>query len=555
MSHSLQNARQRALAYLAANSPNNLSPGEQATILIVSGGASSPALKPYHEKIAAAIAKRLAGEWPKQADLNELCIQFAALQTYNKKLLDGKYFATLAVQLVNAEAATGGPYYNNADSSRPDLETNLMIAYLFHLFEKPLPHVDTFIKSNLATVPALSPLARFAARVMKIPVAPSNSLIDRILQGYSPTTASTQDFLTTLLQAQRPNGSWNDESGTLSPWSLTILALPLLQPTPTQEPVADQRHMARLAEVEAELQHAPVELHPLALAILKDIKRLDTTKEIVLIPYFFADHFPQLNSSLVSLASRANIYCWMAYILYDRLLDGDETPPESLPLMAFAMRRSQALYSQIAPSARALRLAHDTFDTMDSTNAWEVRHTRFTRQGSAIKITALPRYGLRHYLADRSLGHILGPQLLALHLAASPAQHRALQQGLQHFLIARQLHDDIHDWSEDLHSGQASFVVTHLLRKIRVKPGVYQVEALAAKMRTEFWRHSLSDLTSLTIKHASLSKEALLKSGLVPNTSGLINLVGNLQQTAVHAGIEQERYRTFLHEFSRKSEA
>lgn len=499
------------------NPPKDLPLHEQALILCKSHKNHTAEQHNYYKIFAKNIKEQLTDSISRNINLSELCIYITALYLYDKKQFSGKYFATLAARLVEAESAPGGPYYS---SSTLDLETNILVAYLFQVLKKPLPKTQEFIRSHFtsSTFPQLTLFAQHASKAMGLQ---SNSL-------------------------------WH-QSKDLTPWANTFLTKQFVEHSPSPHYFPNKTlHTERLAEIEQDLQTMPLELRSLSHAILKEIRQLDTTQEVVLMPYFFAKAYPHLNPSLIKRLSHANIYCWMAYILYDRLLDGDKTPPESLPLMSFAMRRSQAIYLQTAPTATAVKLIQVTFDTMDATNAWEVKKARFSQQGRRTHINILPRYRQRQPLANRSLGHILGPLLLAHHLGASPAQRKALQHGLHHFLIARQLHDDIHDWAEDMHNGQASFVVTYLLRKCGIKPGIYDPESLLAILRTEFWRQSFHEITAIILQHASLSKKAFAKSKLVPSTSQLVALVENLHKAARQAELEHERYRAFLHEFSDK---
>jgi hypothetical protein len=550
MDHSTLQAIQKAQTYIRT-ARTTLTLAEKATILLMSNAAAENNSLPFAKKFADEVKSHLKGKGAKKETLHDFCLSFAAVYTYDKKQIDGKYFATLAQRLIKAEYAPGGPYYNDATL---DLETNCLIAYLFHLFGKPLPAVQTFILSHkdLGRRATLSPLTAYITTTLRLlPQAAPKTPLSAILFSITPGGSLNQQDKDLLLTSQQSNGSWRDSSR-LSPLAVTLIVSTVLShhQVPASLLAHNKRYRRLLNEATDDLQTLPADLRGLALTLLDDIRRLDKTHEIVLISYFFADHFPHLKPTLAATLAHANIYCWVAYILYDRLLDGDKTPPESLPLLAFAMRRSHQLYRQAVSLPTAQKLVDEAFTTMDITNAWEVRHARFTKQGRAIEIKKLPSYRSHLPLANRSLGHILGPLLLSLELSATRSQFQALQQGLHHFLIARQLQDDIHDWTQDIQNGQASAVVVHLLRRLGIQPGLHDTDQLIAAMQQEFWQRSLGEITTLIARHTAKSKKAFLKSNLVENSSGLIALVESLHAATLKIAEEQRKYRSFLSEFS-----
>lgn len=73
-------------------------------------------------------------------------------------------------------------------------------------------------------------------------------------------------------------------------------------------------------------------------------------------------------------------------------------------------------------------------------------------------------------LAQRAMGHVIGPLLELRDSDKLHSQQLAIQRGLEQYLIARQLNDDIHDWKQDVSVGQITFVVAYLLKQLEVTP-------------------------------------------------------------------------------------
>src|SRR5882762_7259741 len=106
------------------------------------------------------------------------------------------------------------------------------------------------------------------------------------------------------------------------------------------------------------------------------------------------------------------------------------------------MRRSLALFFAALPKDHDFQaFVEQTFDTIDSANAWELAHCRFPASEQTITITQLPDYGNLAKLAERSLGHTLSPLaiLAASNVPIAAKDFTQTQKALRHYLIARQL--------------------------------------------------------------------------------------------------------------------
>src|SRR5690606_507803 len=97
----------------------------------------------------------------------------------------------------------------------------------------------------------------------------------------------------------------------------------------------------------------------------------------------------------------------------------------------------------------------------DAANAWEIMHCRGEIENNALRIKKLPDYGDYWQLADRSLGHTVA--VVGVMHAAGQKNTKNICDFFKHYLIARQLNDDAHDWEEDLAKCHVNAVAARIL--------------------------------------------------------------------------------------------
>lgn len=404
-----------------------------------------------------------------EVPLDHFCLSLAALYAKNKAA-DGEKLAQLVQLLIANESRPGGPYFGPKKTL--DFPTNLAIGYLFTLLGTPLPAVDKFIALRRT--------------------GPHPAAITRLLKKYD-----------------------------------------LLRQSITKKHTPPPQHAAIFAAVSHSLAQLAQPEKSLALTFLNKVQLADTNYEIALLPTFFAHSLTAPHASLpLTQLGLANIYCWVAYSIYDKLLD-DEPSAQFLPVANIAMRKSLQTYSQLFPPVHPFQsYFQETFTRMDHANAWELAHARFERAGESIIISQLPHYGHYQILADRSSGHILGPLAIATLCDVSSDAFHHFEKGLRHYLIARQLSDDIHDWKEDFTAGHASSIITYLLQQLHTSPGTYSFASLFEAMQANFWQSSMENLTAIIVRHLQYSRRHLLRSGLLQKNTPLFTLHSRLESIA-----------------------
>ncbi len=419
--------------------------------------------------------------WAREAPLHEVCIEVADRYRENKKSLNGAVLAAIASRLVAAELHPGGPYKHSDGSV--DIVTNLSIGYLFACLQKPLPYIESLRKK---------------------------------LEKHSQHPPSLQRLLL------KYRGLSNDTS-------------PL--PPPSN---------ASYTAAYSQLGQLPKPLKTLAFSFLDRLEKTDKNREIALLPTFFYESLTTTEiSPSLSILGEANIYCWIAYTIYDHLLDGEQAT-QYLPVANVSMRLALQRYQSLFPGNPSFQQkVMSVFDGMDAANSWEMKYCRFEQKGSMTTITTLPAYGRYDFLARRSLGHALGPLAIAYANSLRPLQVDALEKGFRHYLIARQLSDDIHDWQEDMRAGHGSAVVTYILNDERIKAGTYEIEPLISTMQSNFWRRSMQATNTIIRQHVRLSRKYLSNSQILRKDGPFLELVTRLDAIATESSLERQRYEEF----------
>jgi hypothetical protein len=119
--------------------------------------------------------------------------------------------------------------------------------------------------------------------------------------------------------------------------------------------------------------------------------------------------------------------------------------------------------------------------------------------------------------------------ILAHYLPVGCRQWQHIETAFRHYLIARQLNDDMHDWAKDMQAGQASYVVTAILRSMRVDRGTYDLDELLPAMQKHFRYTAMLKICQQIQYHIDQSRHYFVQSQLLQPVSELHLLLDNLE--------------------------
>jgi hypothetical protein len=303
------------------------------------------------------------------------------------------------------------------------------------------------------------------------------------------------------------------------------------------------------------------DLRAQAMAALERQLARDRDGQIVLLPYVWERALrPSLRRAGREVELRlgmVSLYGWMSYTIYDDFLDG-EGEPAQLGVANVGLRELAGLLAGTRPDIPAVaELVDEVLVRIEAANTWEVTHCRMRLEQGALVLDEVPDYGDFGRLADRSLGHALGPLLLLLargHALNSVAVKQT-RQFFEHYLVVRQLNDDMHDWEADLLRGQVNAVGAWLLRRERAQVrglAPAGLRELVERLKRRLWREEVVAVCEIFFKHAEEARAALRANPELRDATWLEAWLEPLERSARQALQERERTLRFIEAYQRE---
>jgi len=529
---------------------------------------------------------------PLPDDLDDTACVVSALQLHGALKPDGAFQAQLARTLIAAETSPGGPYKTWTVSTKTrgwddvDPAVNANVGYMLSLQQVSLQPLNDYISSALrdnalkspyyvSSVPTLffmsqwytgTELAVLQRRVQRhLATQHRNPLLLSMLllaAQSSGIPAARHRQAANRLIALRTGDHWpaaacyihRTKHHTIEYGGSAALTTAFaLKALATKSSAAPAKHVAKPRQNTNILRHATQAVQfaeePLRSMYLRftadtvdqDTKHLITDAAGNVVRAFNVS----LSGSVQTQLNLGSLNGWIAYTIYDDLLD-EEGSPEMLSAANFAMRQSLAHFHSALPNNQAFQdSVKKTFMTIDAANLWEMQHARVYIAGNTVTVNQLPDYGDLSQLANRSWGHTLAAcgTLHATNLPQKTHKLELLRSFFRHYLIARQLNDDAHDWERDLQHGHLTAVVTALLRAY----GNATVELTKDKAALQqlFWSDVIKDIARL-IKHHTAAAMTSLAALACDHPETFHSWLTPLEQAADEALSRQEQATEFI---------
>lgn len=205
---------------------------------------------------------------------------------------------------------------------------------------------------------------------------------------------------------------------------------------------------------------------------------------------------------------KANFLIWVAYSLYDHLLD-ETTKPQLLPIANQVLRLAIESYLTVGIPFEHINKA---LQIVDQANEYEVRDLRVPVVNGYITFLALPPQSeLIRLQSERSYVHCLGP----LYVIEQTKQINIVPEIIdlfKEYCAVRQFNDDIHDWQEDLINGRITYPVHWLLQRSSFTSGTHHLDELVPKLQQLFWEEGLVALVSECLERSIKVRAGYCKS-------------------------------------------
>jgi hypothetical protein len=543
---------------------------------------------------------------PYPPDLDDTALVAAAIQQIDPTQCDGAFLARFVKILTAAEIAEGGPYNtwlidieNDNRWKDIDLGVNANIAYALSLVSIQLPSLEQLCDEAITT-------KTYQSRYYHLPLM----LLFFISRGYHG--ANKEKAIKDILGLRHEDGTWGTYTETaLALCALTnfgtsiasqtkaVLALtaalgnelpldPLYRElvhtdnvtfytnrAVTQSLIAVALHrFAREAAQQPnndEQKYSTDQIHDFEQAVLADCIAQCTavsasfgdlakahadalfaepiSAQAIALPFLFQHILiPQKKSipeTVIHTLGCAQFFGWIGYKIIDSIMDG-ESGPSNLPFATYCIRSFQQQYQNLFLGAAGTRLL-EIIDGTERAFAQEYQN-RIPLQDGRYYIRPLPEHTPITW--QKSLGHAL--PVLALLLQSgydhTSAEYVSTLTFFQSFLHARQLHDDAHDFIEDLGRGHITVIGKQILEhfaKHYPERDYYVLSEDEQAFRNIFWQDCFPSVHQM-IDAAIADARTQLKSMPISNTSYLETLLNGISSAQRTAQCERTRMFEFL---------
>lgn len=545
---------------------------------------------------------------PYPDDFDDTCSALAALSIYAPSLVSGDVLAQTVQNLISYETKTGGPYTTwmvPGSSTHTsvwhdvDVVVNSTIAFFLHIHNVQLPHITEFIESSIhkKTYPSryyTHPVVclYFISRVYKgkfVKEAIQQILDTRNARGVWENPLITALAVSALIRFGVPHKKVKNAVHVLSTCS-EFEAYPLYiekkeygkDPTyigskaitaayiaeacllyqtthqsviqKPQQKTEENIHADIIARLKRHIYKISPECVPQLEDVLKRILKSDKGREITLFPYHFyhslSKHKKPISQDTLIDLGYANLCGWIAYRIYDDILDEEPSSQtaDSVSLANMCMREVSAVYLRILPPKEHTCFS-DILNNIDAANQWERTHCLIKKETPT---NTIPDYKHHHVLAHKSLGHVLGPVTIMI-LQGNPSDSQKTQaviKSLSHYLIARQMNDDAHDWLTDLSRGFFNSANSRLWKTASAyRPEIHTEKAGQHRLQKRYWHTIIPQIATDITRHCA---HARTYSKKIPEfkESGYINtLLAPLETSTQKALRERETILRFLKKY------
>lgn len=552
---------------------------------------------------------------PYPDDLDDTFCALAALYRYNQTLIDGSVLATVIQLLTTLESQEGGPYYTWLVSEKAeinwrdiDLVVNSNIAYFLSLQKVSLPKITDLIETaidqnNLRSLyyPSLYPIIYFISRfyrrqrkkklinillsqksngIWENPLSTALSVSALLNFGVAPSRL--EKSIRYLLEKQK-NGHWNPyplypdplmhgklfyagSAALTTAFCLEALEKFAKTKTETVTVVQSQKDKEEqelyrqiIATVEKRFETLEPGNKQTALSELHAVLKGNNAKQIPLLPYYFVSSLGKLQNKipkeLIIQTGVANVFGWLAYTIYDDFFDG-EADPKTLAIANIALRELTLIFNNRLNSISEFQsLFQEVMDRLEEANMWENSHCTIKITNNTIDFTNLRVPDYKHYeqLAQKSFGHLLGPLAILFYLGfkkESP-ESIAIISFFKHYLIARQMNDDAHDWEKDLIKGYVNPVGAKLLQTHRLYASKEQIkmQILLPELKEMLWHRLIREICQIIEDNIQSARVNLHTTSLIDDYLPFEMLLSPLEQAAKKTLKERGEMIKFLKKY------
>jgi hypothetical protein len=148
-------------------------------------------------------------------------------------------------------------------------------------------------------------------------------------------------------------------------------------------------------------------------------------------------------------------------------------------------------------------------------------------------------------ICNKSIGHCFGPMFIVdkLGYGTRSEDFNNVFNFFKHYLSAKQLNDDAHDWEEDLKEHRLTAVTDIIFKELK-KPHI-NLEELD-EIRILFWDEIILDICQLIDKHLDEANSCISNSNIIRKDNHLLQLVNDLKKISKKTLMERDHFLKFM---------
>lgn len=533
-------------------------------------------------------------------DLDDTSCAMAAIAQWEPESINGESMVHMTKTLFMNESKPGGPYFTwivhgqrNSELQDIDLAVNANISFMLSLFEVKLPELITYIDAKIKTDDFNSAYYHNSLVILYFisrnylgneKAALRQSIVDKIVKSIESGVATELDLSLAISSLIRLDA----EAEIINDLMSRLISCKSFSPQPLyhERVYGDITHFAssELFTISAVLEAHILfkknlepredrgretdrrEIQGLILERLKTEKKYFSSKMWHIIDEEIEryknsalwDEITVLPSSLILLGDNTRIayLCglysllgWISYSIDDHLMDKSTSCTETLgnnsidliPISRYLHRlMCDLLYNEIIPIAglddqQYIRdYSRKILNTTDNAHYIEAFGRCVSISGKSFCMALPSMLAVRVYLSTTGLEEEDKIKITGV-----------LGGALHHYVCARQISDDAHDWEEDMRGGLRHSRVTSLTKKIRLLSTGNPEHSL----RDIFWNQCAKNEALKILDHVRHAKQLALKCHKICpqiNTEFLIESITKYQTTAEKLITAVDRTKEFV---------
>lgn len=533
---------------------------------------------------------------PLPDDLDDTALVLTALTLYQPDLVTDDHLIALTHTLISCEQSVGGPYSTwivpatLRDSWNDcDLVVNSNIYRLLKLHSidlEPLHHylahsstyslfiskyysdlqILFFLSCSSAienTTPLLEQLellrptlitsldlALFSTTYLQLGGRPHEISSEiHLLKKIHPDTVTADPFC-----VEEKDGTTITYSGSSSLTLAAIIqAITLYEYHAHPHPqVSDSRDRRRIHKIRNKTLACFDRMHPEIKTVFQELlyrfEHYPTAREIFILPWLW---YQSLNPHYrtphhrqqIELLCVAQVFGWIGYSLIDHCID-TQNHSEHIPLAQLCLRELDHIIFTHSPQT-TIRSCKNILRTIDQALYQETSTSHRNLQSLILPIDQLGSYQQALGQSYRkSYGHALGACIIT-HTFDT-------ELFFKHYLIARQLNDDAHDWLEDLEHGIINPVavrIFEILKTIHPDRKSIHIHQDRQLLQSIFWYEAIDDIVMDIYEQCTQVRNLVAQYNLFTDTTLLDMLIEPLEKSATLALRERDRITRFLEKY------